>query len=56
MLFEMQLGFPSAGREACSQQHEVRWKGENVPVVFEGPDGLELRISVVISWEFRWER
>ena len=42
--------------DACSRWYETSCRGENVLVVFKAPDWLELRISVVTSWEFRWER
>lgn len=42
--------------DACSRWYETSCRGENVLVVLKGPDWLELRISVVTSWEFRWER
>lgn len=47
---------PCCREGACSRQCEVRYKGENVPVMLEGPDRLELRISLVMSWEFRWKK
>lgn len=39
---------PCCREGACSRQCDVRYKGENVPVLLEGPDRLELRISVVM--------
>lgn len=41
MVIHMHFGYPSVGREACPRWDEVRWRGENVLVVFKGPDWLE---------------
>lgn len=56
MVIQMYFGYPSARREAWFRWYEVRCRGENVLVVFKGPDWLELRISIVTSWKLKSER